>query len=100
LTGEILKIKEHYRQPMPLIQAVQRLMKGGGLTHIRSIGAGLIEVSECIHHLVERNLHLTVSLAARLRVAMSEYPNQPTLHRLYIAQTGPRPIGLEERFLG
>ena len=49
--------------------------------------------------LYKGNLNPTVAFAIQLGVTVSEHPNQPTLHRLYIAQPRARSIGLKKCFL-
>ena len=70
-----------------------------GLIQIRAIRVEPIQFPEFVCQFIERSLNPVVAFAIHLGITVSEYPNQPTLHGLYIAQTGPRPIRLKECFL-
>jgi hypothetical protein len=84
---------------MPFIQAFQRLVERESLIQIRVIRVGQIQFPEFLCHSIEGNLNPAVAFAVHLGITVSEYPNQPALHRLQVAQTGPRSISLKECFL-
>ncbi|MGA8531440.1 MAG: hypothetical protein WB622_17105 [Acidobacteriaceae bacterium] len=96
---KILKVKEDDRQSMPFIQAFQTLVEREGLIQIGTIRVKLTQFPEFLCHFIKRDLNPVVAFAIHLGIAVSEYANQPTLHRLYIAQTGARSIRLKKCFL-
>lgn len=74
-------------------------MEREGLIQIRAIRVKPIQFPEFLYHFIEGNLSPVVAFTIQLGITVSEYPNQPTLHRLYIAQTRSRSIGLKKCFL-
>jgi hypothetical protein len=85
---------------MSFIQGVERLVERERSIQIRAIRVEPIQLPEFLDHSIKGNLKPVVAFAVHLGIAVPEYSNQPTLHRLYIAQTRPRSIGLKECFLG
>ncbi len=85
---------------MAFIQAIQRLPEGEDLIEIWAILVEPIQFPEFLCHFIKRSLKPVMAFTIHLGITMSKYSNQPTLHRLYVAQTRTGSIGLKESLLG